>query len=134
MKDSVLCRKQDPSDSVQLKDLANACLWSGKQMSAFEWFVPGPLVQDHHTGQGKAFPTYAYGCVIAEIEVDMRTGYVDVKKVTASHDVGTAINPALIRGQIYGGIAGLRFGSTGKPCSAEKLPEEGARLQAQFQL
>ena len=35
----------------------------------------------------------------------MRTGYVDVKKVTASHDVGTAINPALIRGQIYGGIA-----------------------------
>ena len=35
----------------------------------------------------------------------MRTGYVDVKKVTASHDVGAAINPALIRGQIYGGIA-----------------------------
>ena len=30
---------------------------------------------------------------------------MDVTKVTASHDVGTAINPALIAGQIYGGIA-----------------------------
>lgn len=105
MKDSVLYIKEDPTDCIQLKDLANACLWTGKQMSAFEWFVPESLGQDHHTGQGKAFPTYAYGCVIAEVEVDMRTGYVDVKKVTASHDVGTAINPALIRGQIYGGIA-----------------------------
>ena len=41
---------------------------------------------------------------MAEIEVDMETGYVDVQKVTASHDVGTAVNPALVLGQIYGGI------------------------------
>ena len=34
----------------------------------------------------------------------MKTGYVDVLEVTASHDVGTAINPALVKGQIYGGI------------------------------
>ena len=42
--------------------------------------------------------------MVAEIEVDMETGYVDVQKVTASHDVGTAVNPALVLGQIYGGI------------------------------
>ncbi|MFQ9702919.1 MAG: molybdopterin cofactor-binding domain-containing protein [Enterocloster clostridioformis] len=41
---------------------------------------------------------------MAEVEVDMKTGYVDVLEVTASHDVGTAINPALVKGQIYGGI------------------------------
>lgn len=29
---------------------------------------------------------------------------MDVQKVTASHDVGTAVNPALVMGQIYGGI------------------------------
>jgi CO/xanthine dehydrogenase Mo-binding subunit len=42
--------------------------------------------------------------VVAEIRVDLRTGYVDVLHVTSSHDVGTAVNPALIRGQVYGGI------------------------------
>lgn len=96
--------KDHPKVSADMAGVCNACLWTGKQLCAFEWFIPNDLHQDHHTGQGTAFPTYAYGCVAAEIEVDMRTGYVDVKKVTASHDVGTAINPALIRGQIYGGI------------------------------
>lgn len=96
--------KDHPKVSADMAGVCNACLWTGKQLCAFEWFIPNDLHQDHHTGQGTAFPTYAYGCVVAEIEVDMRTGYVDVKKVTASHDVGTAINPALIRGQIYGGI------------------------------
>ena len=84
--------------------VTGAGLWRGMQLSAFEWFTPPPNIQDHHTGQGTAFPTYSYGCVIAEVEVDTQTGYVDVVKVTSSHDVGTAINPALIEGQIYGGI------------------------------
>lgn len=96
--------KQYPAFRVPFARVCNACLWTGKQMAAFEWFTPDPCIQDHHTGQGKAFPTFAYGCVIAEVEVDMKTGYVDVKKCTASHDVGTAVNPALIMGQIYGGI------------------------------
>lgn len=96
--------KANPDVQVDIASVANSCLWTGKQMSAFEWFTPNGLQQDHHTGQGTAFPTFAYGCVIAEVEVDMRTGYVDLQKVTSSHDVGTAINPALIEGQIYGGI------------------------------
>lgn len=96
--------KKYPEVKVPFKNVCNTCLWAGKQMAAFEWFMPEALNQDHHTGQGKAFPTFAYGCIVAEVEVDMKTGYVDVLKVTASHDVGTAINPALIKGQIYGGI------------------------------
>lgn len=93
-----------PDVYTQLKDICGGCFWTGKQMSAYEWFKPDDFRQDHETGQGPAFPTFAYGCVIAEVEVDMQTGYVDVVKVTASHDVGTAINPALVKGQIYGGI------------------------------
>lgn len=96
--------KDNPDQKVALSGIANACLWTGKQTSAFEWFTPEGLHQDHHTGQGTAFPTFAYGCVVAEVEVDRKTGYVDVLQVTSSHDVGTAINPALIKGQIYGGI------------------------------
>lgn len=96
--------KKYPAFKVPFAAVCNSCLWTGKQMSVFTWYIPDPCIQDHHTGQGKAFPTFAYGCVIAEVEVDMATGYVDVKKVTASHDVGIAVNPALIKGQIYGGI------------------------------
>lgn len=96
--------KAEPDKRVDFASVSNSCLWVGKQMSAFEWFTPQGLQQDHHTGQGKAFPTFAYGCVVAEVEVDMRIGYVDLVKVTSSHDVGTAINPALIMGQVYGGI------------------------------
>lgn len=104
LKDAVFCLKKNPEVTVPFSSVTGSCIWTGKQMAAYEWFMPDDLPQDHATGQGRAFPTFAYGCVIAEVEVDMRTGYVDLKKVTASHDVGRAINPALIRGQIYGGI------------------------------
>ncbi|XCP86273.1 xanthine dehydrogenase family protein molybdopterin-binding subunit [Roseburia hominis] len=104
LKDAKFYLKKHPEVSVDYKAVTGSAIWAGLQMAAYEWYRPEGLDQDHHTGQGKAFPTFSYGCVIAEIEVDMRTGYVDVQKVTASHDVGTAINPALIRGQIYGGI------------------------------
>lgn len=96
--------KEYPEYRKSFKEVCNSCLWTGKQMAAYEWFTPEPFNQDHHTGQGKAFPTYAYGCVVAEIEVDMELGIVELLNVTSSHDVGTAINPALIKGQVYGGI------------------------------
>lgn len=96
--------KNYPEVKTSFSQVCNVCIWTGKQMAVFEWFKPGELNQDHNTGQGKAFPTFAYGCTVAEVEVDMKTGYVDVLEVTSSHDVGTAINPALVMGQICGGI------------------------------
>ena len=39
------------------------------------------------------------------MEVDTETGYTRVLKVTVAHDVGRAINPETVRGQIYGGVA-----------------------------
>jgi CO/xanthine dehydrogenase Mo-binding subunit len=42
---------------------------------------------------------------MAEIEVDVELGTVRVLQVTAAHDVGRAINPTLIEGQIEGGVA-----------------------------
>ena len=39
--------------------VCNACLWTGKQMAAFEWFKPQDLIQDHETGQGKHSTTFA---------------------------------------------------------------------------
>ncbi len=104
LKDSLFFHPKYTDYTVGFECVCGAGLWSGCQMAAYEWFKPDAYEQDHHTGQGVAGPNFAYGCVVAEVEVDMGTGYVDLVKVTASHDVGTAINPALIEGQIYGGI------------------------------
>ena len=50
----------------------------------------------------------------AEVEVDVETGQVKVLKVVAAHDVGKAINPNLLEGQIEGGVAmGLEYALTG---------------------
>jgi CO/xanthine dehydrogenase Mo-binding subunit len=98
---------------VCLGDVCNTRLWTGKSLAAFNWSEPKDLGLDHHTGQGDAFPTYSYGVIVAEVEVDMETGYVDVLKVTSGHDVGTCVNPDTSEGQIYGGIAmGQGFGVT----------------------
>lgn len=103
----------DSSKKVSLADVCNTRLWTGKAMAVYNWSEPGDLGIDHHTGQGDAFPTYSYGVVVAEVEVDMETGFVDVLKVTSGHDVGTCINPDTAEGQIYGGIAmGQGFGVT----------------------
>ena len=47
---------------------------------------------------------YNYACQIAVVEVDVATGAVEVKKVFAFHDVGRALNPLKIKGQLEGSI------------------------------
>ncbi len=56
-------------------------------------------------GQGTPYAVYGFGAHMAEIEVDVELGTIRVLKVTAAHDVGRAINPTLIEGQIEGGVA-----------------------------
>jgi CO/xanthine dehydrogenase Mo-binding subunit len=56
-------------------------------------------------GQGNPYAVFGFGAHMAEIEVDTDLGTVRVLKVTAAHDVGRAINPTLIEGQIEGGVA-----------------------------
>jgi CO/xanthine dehydrogenase Mo-binding subunit len=55
--------------------------------------------------QGVPYATYAFGAQMALVEVDQRLCKVRVKKVWAAHDVGRAINPTQVEGQIHGGIA-----------------------------
>jgi CO/xanthine dehydrogenase Mo-binding subunit/aerobic-type carbon monoxide dehydrogenase small subunit (CoxS/CutS family) len=56
-------------------------------------------------GQGSPYGTYGFAAQLAEVEVDMRLGTVKVLTIVAAHDVGRAVNPTLIEGQIHGGIA-----------------------------
>jgi CO/xanthine dehydrogenase Mo-binding subunit len=71
---------------------------------AEETYDPPTLPLDAK-GQGKPYAVYGYGAQIAELEVDLKLGTVKLIRITAAHDVGKAINPMLVEGQIEGGIA-----------------------------
>ena len=111
LEDSSCYLVSDPARRVSLAEICTYRRYQGLPMAVYEWYIPRPLGTDEKTGQGEAFTTYAYGVCAAEVRVNTITGQVRVDKVTVAHDVGTAINPEMIRGQIYGGIMmGLGFG------------------------
>lgn len=55
-------------------------------------------------GSGRPWQAYVFGCQVAEVEVDTLTGEVQVLGIWAVHDVGRAVNPRGVEGQIEGGI------------------------------
>jgi len=64
-----------------------------------------PTVPLDADGQGVPYATYAFAAQIAEVEVDVELGTVTLLHIHAAHDVGRAINPTQVEGQIHGGIA-----------------------------
>jgi CO/xanthine dehydrogenase Mo-binding subunit len=58
---------------------------------------------DPETGACDPYCTLAWGAMLAEVEVDTETGEVDVLRLVCIYDVGKAINPLLVEGQIEGG-------------------------------
>ncbi|MEO8624510.1 MAG: xanthine dehydrogenase family protein molybdopterin-binding subunit [bacterium] len=73
--------------------------------------VPPAWIQwDDETYSGDAYATYAWGCDVAEVEIDRDTYEVRPIKLTAVQEFGRPIHPGLARGQIEGGTAqGLGF-------------------------
>jgi len=55
-------------------------------------------------GSGRPWQAYVFGTQVAEVEVDTVTGEVQVLGIWAAHDVGRAVNPQGVEGQIEGGI------------------------------
>ncbi|MBZ9762616.1 molybdopterin-dependent oxidoreductase [Mesorhizobium sp. CA8] len=100
--DSISIREGDAARRIDLAALkADA---DGFVFVAEETYDPPTLPLDAK-GQGKPYAVYGYGAQIAELEVDLKLGTVKLIKITAAHDVGKAINPVLVEGQIEGGIA-----------------------------
>ena len=59
---------------------------------------------DPETGVGVPNFSYGYTAQVVELSVDVETGHIVVDRVVSTHDVGKAINPALVAGQIEGGV------------------------------
>ncbi|MDQ2667786.1 MAG: xanthine dehydrogenase family protein molybdopterin-binding subunit [Gemmatimonadota bacterium] len=66
---------------------------------------PAWIQWDEGTYSGDAYATYAWGCNVAEVEIDRDTYEVRPTRLTAVLEFGKAIHPALARGQIEGGTA-----------------------------
>ncbi len=86
-------------DLGQLPAMANGDILRGQGH-----FDPPTTTLDEN-GQGKPYATYGFAAQIAEVEVDLELGLVRVLRMVAAHDVGRAVNPTQVEGQIHGGIA-----------------------------
>lgn len=92
-------------NGILISDVAGYCMFQkGKGIAGGSIFGPDIIPNDPETGQGAPVVAYVFGTHAAEVQVDTETGVVDVLKVTAAHDVGQAINPMLVEGQVEGGI------------------------------
>lgn len=81
--------------------------WRSEERPAiaeYEYRPPKTTAFTPHTGE--ATPNFAYGYLaqVAEVEVDLETGLIDVVRVVSVHDVGKAINPQQVIGQIEGAV------------------------------
>ncbi|WP_457551680.1 xanthine dehydrogenase family protein molybdopterin-binding subunit [Desulfobacula sp.] len=105
MKDGVIFDSTEPDRKIEFSVLAQRISDKGGSLSWQGYFDPDTIPQDPETGQGAPYATYAFACHAALVEVDILTGQVDVKKIIAAHDVGKAVHPEHVIGQICGGVA-----------------------------
>lgn len=81
----------------------------GYVIAARETYDPPTLPLDDD-GQGAPYAQYGYAAQLAEVEVDTELGVARALRIEAAHDVGRAVNPLLVEGQVQGGVAqGLGF-------------------------
>jgi CO/xanthine dehydrogenase Mo-binding subunit len=76
---------------------------SGGQMLMAEYFYDPMNELLNKEFKGNTSMAYAFGTHGVEVEVDRETGKVEILRYVSAHDVGKAINPMLLEGQIYGG-------------------------------
>lgn len=95
----------NPQKRVSFSELARRARKKNLPLSWQGYFDPETAPLDPETGQGIPYATYAFACQMAQVQVDVLTGSVKVERVVAAHDVGRALNPEAVKGQILGGVA-----------------------------
>ncbi len=110
----VIYPKGEPDKGIPFKKVAYDTLHSREGR-----FVMGRGFYNSPLKSGSM--AYSFGAQIAEVTVDPGTGVVTVDKMTAAHDVGRAINPRIVEGQIDGQI----FSGMSQALYEECLLEDG---------
>ncbi len=114
---------------VDIRDALVACRRRNVPIEALgTFFGPKgrPVVRDLRAD--RVFPDFTFGTHLCDLEVDLDTGQVRLLRYLAAHDVGRAINPRSVHGQIAGGAAqGL-----GMALLEEVAVEDGVNLAGGF--
>ena len=95
-----------PATRAGLREAARR-VCGGKPARRFEaeYRAPADIHWDEQAYKGDAYPVYSYEAAAVDLEVDRLTFDVKVHAVTAAADVGRAIHPLFVEGQIMGGTA-----------------------------
>ena len=119
----------DGGPRVTLAELARASQASGGGLIAHGTFVAPPTPYDAKRVEGHVYPAFhspSFHAHAVDLSVDEETGEVSIHRYVVAQDVGFAMNPAYIEGQIEGGVAqGL-----GQALSEEIVYDNGRVLNA----
>jgi len=119
IRDRMVFPKSDPEHpffrvevSQIIRDALHVGTGESKVVMAEAFYDPPTEMLDREM-KGNLSCTYAFGTTGVEVEVDEKTGEVKILQLFAAHDVGKAINPILVKGQIYGAAyIGAGYGLT----------------------
>ena len=112
MKGGKIFRKGEPEEWIPFAKMVRSKHFrpDGNVILAKGWYEPPTERQDKEF-RGNISATYGFATQAVEVEVDTETGEVAVLRIVAAHDVGRAINPLAVEGQIQGGVSmGLGYG------------------------
>ncbi|MGO9119769.1 MAG: xanthine dehydrogenase family protein molybdopterin-binding subunit [Desulfomonilaceae bacterium] len=114
LKDRSFFVKGDPSSQLPLaKLLRNSHFSHGGRMMMADCFYDPPNENMDRDFRGNLSATYSFGAHGVRVKVDEETGKVEILDYVAAHDVGRAINPLLLDGQVHGGVLmGLGYALT----------------------
>jgi len=97
--------KDNPDKGLEIGKLMRKAHFShGGQMLTGECFYDPENENLGRDFRGNLSMTYTFGTHGVRVKVDEETGKVDILQYIAAHDVGKAINPLLLEGQVYGGV------------------------------
>ncbi|MBI4773367.1 MAG: molybdopterin-dependent oxidoreductase, partial [Deltaproteobacteria bacterium] len=96
--------RDDPDVCMDVNEVVRVMTGRGKIIKGNGRFDPNVTSLDPETGQGRPYATYAFAAQCARVNVDTASGMTHVSEVAAAHDVGRAVNPRAVTGQICGGV------------------------------
>jgi len=102
--DEEIFSERHPEKRISFASLAKEGHLRGAAMVETHWHDITTGDVDRETGQGNAYSNYSFATQLAEVEVDTETGKVEVLRIVAATDVGKAIHPSNVEGQIEGGV------------------------------
>ncbi|MBM4330641.1 MAG: xanthine dehydrogenase family protein [Deltaproteobacteria bacterium] len=104
---------KSPAQRIAFQDLAYEMYMRGIPPAEYGFIKARRGYPDPETGQGDPYAAYTFGCTIAEVEVDLETGQLNVLRLIPGVAAGKIIQPAVVKGQVYGcGMLGLGFATT----------------------